>query len=750
MNLSGIKIKAAVCAVLTLSISALFGISSVLDKKTDVNADGILTGDINKDGSVNAADFSLLVNYLLGKSAAADSAAADLSGDGRINIIDAIYLKSILINSETSSKDDDQDKVSSTVITLMENTAKISGEGASVSENVITVSAPGTYSISGKLSDGQIIVNVDKEKYPDGKVELSLEGAKIYSENNSPVYIGEIGDECVITVKKGTENIISDGKEYTNSDEDSGAVYSKDDLKIKGKGKLTINGNCSDGIVCKDSLKIFNGNIIVNAADDGIRAKDSVKIGNVDDDDYTDLSLTVNSESGDGIKATNDTEEDKGNVIINGGTVKVTAFSEGISGQSVAINGGDIDIYTYQGSAYQNGSTQTNQTNQRGGFMMDGNSGKMPSDMSAKGIKSSGVTDITGGNIKIDSSDDSIHSAGNLTITGGVFELRSADDGLHSDADIVIGAGTSDTYDDVMIYIPKCYEGVEGMNITQNSGTVIVYSDDDGFNAAGGADGSGMGGPGGWEQGGWNQGGGFGGERPQRPADDSEGRFNRDPSENFGNGSPEEFGGRFQGDFGDRPPEDFGGGFSGDFGERPPADFNGGSMNNPGGDFQGKGGFPGEGGGDYSLNLLGGLAFVSTADGDHDGFDSNGDITIDGAITISNGNEAYDCDGTKKFVSGTYVEVSGNGGGRGFGFGGQSEGFDASFTSEIKASKGDRITVKDSMGNVIVSFEAGKAATKISVGSKTVSEGTVTIGGTVSDAKALPVTGDSQQIFVSK
>ncbi|HAJ98336.1 MAG TPA: hypothetical protein DCO72_11450, partial [Ruminococcus sp.] len=39
----------------------------------------------------------------------------------------------------------------------------------------------------------------------------------------------------------------------------------------------------------------------------------------------------------------------------------------------------------------------------------------------------------------------------------------------------------------------KCYEGVEGVTINQNSGTVYIISDDDGYNAAGGADGSGSG-----------------------------------------------------------------------------------------------------------------------------------------------------------------------------------------------------------------------------------------------------------------
>ncbi len=639
-----------------------------------------VAGDVNGDGVINTADAVALVSYLTGRDENIEMSSADMNGDGRVNIIDNILLLNKILNPSQGTvpeppADDPQtpEKSENTVIKLNGSTIEVTGEGASVSGSTVTVTEPGVYSVSGRLDNGQIIVDIDKEKYPEGKAELSLEGADITSLDNSPVYIASAADECVITVKKGTENVISDGKEYTNADGSSGAVYSKDDLKIKGKGSLTVNGNCTDGIVGKDSVKIFNGNITVNAADDGIRGKDSVKIGDSDDTDFSNLALTVNSEAGDGIKSTCDTDETKGKVIINGGTVKIKAFGDGIQGESdVKINGGDIDIYTYQGSSYTASGTNTGNTGNTGGWGrpggfggMDGNANKMPDDLSAKGVKSSGTINITGGNLTVDSSDDAVHAAKDVNITGGVLVLKSADDGVHSDENLVIGSGTADTYDDAVIYVPKCYEGIEAKNITQNSGTVVVYSDDDGFNAAGGSDGSGMTGGGGWNQGGWGR---------------------------------------------------------------------------PGGSS----------GGNYSITLKGGLAYVSAADGDHDGFDSNGSITVDGAIAISNGNEAFDCDGTKTFASGTFIEISGGNGG-GFGMpGGASAGWDETFSGNVTAQKGSRITVTDSSGNVIVSFLAGKAASKVSVGSKTVSSGKITVSEDIPDGYALPAPGEMQQIYTAK
>jgi hypothetical protein len=166
------------------------------------------------------------------------------------------------------------------------------------------------------------------------------------------------------------------------------------------------------------------------------------------------------------------------------------------------MNSGDVKIYTYQGSDYTASGSSTGGFGGWGrpGGGMDGNSSK--TDISAKGIKAVGIYDtagtawqskgdinINGGTLSIDSSDDSLHCGGSMNLIGGDLTLASADDGVHSDHDLVIGKGSADTYDDIRISVTKAYEGIEGLNITQNSGTVIVSSTDDGFNAAGGNDG---------------------------------------------------------------------------------------------------------------------------------------------------------------------------------------------------------------------------------------------------------------------
>lgn len=405
---------------------------------------------------------------------------------------------------------------------VVSNPSNLTISGANV-----TITASSEISVSGESTSGQLAVNVDKTAEPEGKVVLNLEGLILSNSSAAPIYVEAIGDEVQISAKNGTTNTISDGTSHTDTYVDSdgntntvnGAIFSRDDLKLKGKGTLIVNGNTEDGIVCKNDLKIWNGNITVNAADDGIRGNDSVRIGDPDAADYSSLSVTVNtnngSSGGDGIK-TNSDEDGKGYVTINGGTVNIDSYADGIQAeQTFTMNGGELNITTYQGSNFT-GSASGGWGGGMGGN--DGNSNK--TDISAKGIKAVGVYDeagttwqsggdliVNGGTITIDSSDDSLHCGGDMQLLGGSMTLATADDGAHSDHALTIGS-TGGDYDAPYVNITKSYEGIEGVDITQNSGTVMVTSSDDGYNAAGGADSSGNNNSGGWGQGSWGGPGG--------------------------------------------------------------------------------------------------------------------------------------------------------------------------------------------------------------------------------------------------
>ena len=137
-------------------------------------------------------------------------------------------------------------------------------------------------------------------------------------------------DKAVLHLVKGTTNVVEDGngnhlfvKVNGAQDTAKAAIYSRDDLNIKGAGTLTVKGKFKNGIQCSNDLKIKNGDITVVASDDGIKGKGSLEISGG--------TLNITAKAGDGLESDECVEDNRG------------AFKDTVAGKGyVEISGGNI------------------------------------------------------------------------------------------------------------------------------------------------------------------------------------------------------------------------------------------------------------------------------------------------------------------------------------------------------------------------------------------------------------------------
>lgn len=228
---------------------------------------------------------------------------------------------------------------------------------------VVTITAAGTYRISGTLSYGQIAVDVGSDE--SDVVTLILDGVTITCTVAPAIIfynVWESGDSSTATTdipdEAGANIIIAD--DSTNTVNGSyvariyktgttsklhkydGAVYSKMSMIVsgetKGNGILTINAE-NEGLDSELHLTINGGIIMIYAQNDGINTnEDYISVTEINGGTlYINGGLGV---EGDGI-------DSNGYIVINGGTIYTSAYTEAGEGgidadMDIIINGGTV------------------------------------------------------------------------------------------------------------------------------------------------------------------------------------------------------------------------------------------------------------------------------------------------------------------------------------------------------------------------------------------------------------------------
>ena len=407
-----------------------------------------------------------------------------------------------------------------------------STDGYTVTQNdsVYTITQAGEYTVTGLLSEGQIVVDADD----NAEVTIALNGTSITYSSGSPIYIKN-ADNVKIKSEENTYNCIVDARAEADDNSDNSsrengnaAIYAACDLKLVGKGALSVTGNYNNGIQSKDDISIKNVTIKVNAVNNAIKGNDEAAIESGE--------IIAISRKGDGIKTSNSSLSNKGNqkgnVIISGGNIDIYAACDGIdAAYGVDVSGdGNLNIYTdtysdyseavaadnsgssasnpgssnqNQGSSSKSSSNATmmtytttaNTDNQNNGSVgtppdmnnaqNNGNMGNPP-DMNNSSSNSGNNRDMkgnfnggnraangmpgnnsSGNSSKKSYSTKGIKAESEINISGTAINISSTDDGIHANSD----SGILET-------------GEDGKGIISISGgTITISTGDDGIHA---------------------------------------------------------------------------------------------------------------------------------------------------------------------------------------------------------------------------------------------------------------------------
>lgn len=342
------------------------------------------------------------------------------------------------------------------VLKLAGSTATVENNNncVEVKDKAATITCPGDYFVTGEASDFQVVVNTPGAEN-EGNTGIYLNNATLKS-SNSPILVKN-AEKTVIHLVKGSVNVVEDGKgnhlfTTVNGKQDTSkaAIYSKDDLNIKGSGKLTVTGNFKNGIQSSNDLKIKNGDITVVAADDAIKGKGSLEISGG--------TLNITAKAGDGLESDECVEDNKG------------AFKDTVAGKGfVEISGGNITI-----KGHKSGIKAAN-------YILVSDSTE-PSTIKIespnKGISAEKYIYVNGGTIDVKSDSSAIRTNWQVYMNGGDVTISTKKKGIHADSALYMRGST--------INVVTSFEAIEAFKIFAEGGVTSVFATNDGWNGGGG------------------------------------------------------------------------------------------------------------------------------------------------------------------------------------------------------------------------------------------------------------------------
>lgn len=239
----------------------------------------------------------------------------------------------------------------------------------------------------------------------------------------------------------------------------TGAAFQDGKLTISKAGTYVLSGALS-GCVVISAKKDDKVQLVLNGADVACSIGPALTVSKADKTFVTIAAGTINTLSDAAVYSDQDDDGEpdaclfsKGDLTINGaGTLTVTgAYRHGIVSKDALI------IHDTKLSVTANGD----------------------------GLKSNDGTTVAGnGALTVTAARDALETEGDCIIETGAHVLNAGNDGIHADGGVYINGGTVD--------VQSSTEGLEGLAVCISGGDVSVVASDDGINASGGDDKSGV------------------------------------------------------------------------------------------------------------------------------------------------------------------------------------------------------------------------------------------------------------------
>ena len=396
--------------------------------------------------------FTPSTSYTSASGAAYFSSQADLY----INVSDCTYSEdnSTFTTISTSEAETSLGALIALESSASTSTGQLNINLENVSENII-ISFSGT-------NDTDIIGGIRIQT--DGSTEVGVCLSDItFTSTDFPCL--EITKGAPTSVKLEGSNTFTDGRKFgygygdsastcassrianANGSDSKGSLYCKGSMTICGDGSLSVTQAYKNCIASKAVLTIDGGSLTLTSdGKNGLYADSSVVINDGS------ISFTGSGQiSSSSFRKCNgiatETDDSTSSVYINGGQINISTYNgKGINSSLVYINGGTNTFNVTGVTGYTNDDNKTASYYDADGTYYSSQSVTF----AAEGIEGASLVQITGGSTSIEATDDGVNvsdSSASFYLKGGRIYVYSAKgDGIDCNGNLYIQGGVAVSY----------------------------------------------------------------------------------------------------------------------------------------------------------------------------------------------------------------------------------------------------------------------------------------------------------------